>query len=292
MERHFKKDYEWLILRQKTAYEILEIGQNATQSDIRRAYRKKALVVHPDKNNTANAEETFREVIVSYNVLSDLGQKGEYDKYLLDQANFLNSEEKVNKINKSFKASKFRIDLRNKEKQHKSQVELETLKKRKIEELSEWYDDYVKKQSRDFSNLQKFPDGQHSKFTKDSVFPILTSVKWKNRKGVEFDEVLIMKLMGVFGTVLRVSVTENNKDNNYHYARVAFKSPAAAALAATHDFSVTADYWDTLKLRKISSLLRKVELVDYDSNVIDKLNERKLSSLDYIAYNIMTRQSL
>lgn len=290
MERSSKKDYEWLISRRRTAYEILEIEKNATQSDIRRAYRMRALVVHPDKNKTINADETFREVVVSYNVLSDLDLKGQYDKYLLDQAKVLNSEEKVNKVNKSFQASRFRTELKNKENQHRSEVELEATKRRKIDELSEWYDDYVKKQSRGISKFQKFPEGQHSKYTKRSIFPTLTLIKWKNRKGVEFDKSLIMKLMGVFGTVVKVSVTETNKANNYHYAQVEFKSPAAAALAATHDFSVTADYWDALNLRKISSLLRDVQLVDYDSNVTDQLNERKLSSSDYIAYSIMKSQ--
>lgn len=292
MERSVRKDYEWLVSKRKTAYEILEIEPGASQDTIRKAYRKKALEVHPDKNKIGNAEESFREVVVSYHVLSDTQLKTEYDKQLSVQPGFFHSENVSHNSSENFTAYRFRTELKNKESKHRSHQNIEILKRRKVEELSKWYDDYIKNLSKKKSlETNVFSKKHDNGRVKRSLFPTLTVVKWKNRKGIEFDDDLIRKLMKVFGAVLSVSLGKNSSTENYHYAQVTFKSPAAAALAATHDFSITADYWDSLNLRKVSSLLRSVELVNYDNNAMSDFAESELPSLDYIALSIMKRQS-
>ncbi len=67
-----KKDY----------YEILGITKNATEAEIKKAYRKKAIEFHPDKNpgNTA-AEENFKSAAEAYEVLSDAQKKAQYDRF-------------------------------------------------------------------------------------------------------------------------------------------------------------------------------------------------------------------
>ena len=57
----------------KDYYEILELPKNATESDIKKAYRKLALKWHPDKNpdNLQDAEIRFKEISEAYEVLSD-----------------------------------------------------------------------------------------------------------------------------------------------------------------------------------------------------------------------------
>lgn len=63
-------------------YDILEISRTATADEIKKAYRKKALQFHPDKNpGDAEAEKRFKEVSEAYEVLSDEKKRPMYDRY-------------------------------------------------------------------------------------------------------------------------------------------------------------------------------------------------------------------
>lgn len=62
-------------------YEILGISKNASASEIKKAYRKKAIEFHPDKNpGDATAEENFKKAAEAYETLSDPQKKARYDQ--------------------------------------------------------------------------------------------------------------------------------------------------------------------------------------------------------------------
>nr|CAH7713743.1 unnamed protein product [Callosobruchus chinensis] len=65
----------------KDYYKILGITKNATDDDIKKAYRKLALKYHPDKNKSAEAEDRFKEVAEAYEVLSDKKKRDVYDSH-------------------------------------------------------------------------------------------------------------------------------------------------------------------------------------------------------------------
>ncbi|MCK5678481.1 MAG: molecular chaperone DnaJ [Flavobacteriaceae bacterium] len=63
-------------------YEILGINKNATATEIKKAYRKKAVQNHPDKNpGDKSAEERFKQAAEAYEILSNADKKARYDQY-------------------------------------------------------------------------------------------------------------------------------------------------------------------------------------------------------------------
>ena len=65
-------------------YEILGVPKNATEEDIKKAYRKLAMKFHPDRNQgdgAAKAEEKFKEAKEAYEMLSDASKRAAYDQY-------------------------------------------------------------------------------------------------------------------------------------------------------------------------------------------------------------------
>ena len=65
----------------KDYYKILGVGRQASQDEIKKAYRKLALQYHPDRNpNNKGAEDKFKEANEAYQVLSDKDKRAHYDR--------------------------------------------------------------------------------------------------------------------------------------------------------------------------------------------------------------------
>jgi len=62
-------------------YDILGVGKGVGEEDIRKAFRKKAMEFHPDRNKSPDAEEKFKEINEAYQVLSDSGKRSRYDQF-------------------------------------------------------------------------------------------------------------------------------------------------------------------------------------------------------------------
>ncbi len=63
-------------------YEVLGVAKNADADTIKKAYRKKALEYHPDRNpGDKTAEEKFKEAAEAYEILSNADKKARYDRY-------------------------------------------------------------------------------------------------------------------------------------------------------------------------------------------------------------------
>lgn len=63
-------------------YSILEIAREATPEEIKKAYRKKAMDLHPDRHGGDKAKEAdFKKLNEAYSVLSDEQKKAHYDRH-------------------------------------------------------------------------------------------------------------------------------------------------------------------------------------------------------------------
>ncbi|XP_061878876.1 dnaJ homolog subfamily C member 1 [Entelurus aequoreus] len=68
----------------ETFYQFLSVEQDAPAAEIKKAYRRLSLILHPDKNKDANAESQFRQLVAIYEVLKDEERRNRYDDILLN----------------------------------------------------------------------------------------------------------------------------------------------------------------------------------------------------------------
>jgi molecular chaperone DnaJ len=68
--------------KKRDYYEVLGVGRNASEEEIKRAYRKLAVKFHPDKNpDDPHAEEKFKELGEAYDILMDVDKRAAYDRF-------------------------------------------------------------------------------------------------------------------------------------------------------------------------------------------------------------------
>ncbi len=70
-------------MNQKDYYKILGVGESASETEIKKAYRKLAFQYHPDRNpgKTKEAEQKFKEINEAYEVLSDPNKRQQYNQF-------------------------------------------------------------------------------------------------------------------------------------------------------------------------------------------------------------------
>ncbi len=277
-------DYEWLLTRNKTAYQFLDLDRNklSNGSKIRRAYLKKALELHPDKNKSKNAQSEFREVVVSYHILSDPDLRIKYDDYLNHQiANEgqLSSERQRRKE----KNSRLKNELLRNESSYRDKAYRKDFRMRKLAILHKKFEQ-MKRDRQMRQNNMVFEEKPIAGSSDDGErFPHVVRVKWKNRRGISklIDENVINNLMGVFGEIVSIKISSLNKTSDrYHYADVKYYRSISSVVASCHDYGKSHSLWNESQMSRISSLIRSVKLVGYDKHIF--VSNDDLNFADYL----------
>lgn len=81
-----QKDLVARITRVRDYYELFGVAKSSSETEIKKAYRKLALQLHPDKNTAPGAEDAFKKTNKAWDVLSDKHKRATYDTYGADAA--------------------------------------------------------------------------------------------------------------------------------------------------------------------------------------------------------------
>ncbi|XP_030016264.1 dnaJ homolog subfamily C member 1-like [Sphaeramia orbicularis] len=68
----------------QTFYQFMSLDQDASAAEVKKAYRRLSLTLHPDKNKDENAETQFRQLVAIYEVLKDEERRRRYDDILIN----------------------------------------------------------------------------------------------------------------------------------------------------------------------------------------------------------------
>ena len=68
-------------MNKKDYYEVLGVSKDASEAEIKSAFRKLAKKYHPDVSKEPDAEEKFKEIQEAYAVLSDADKRRQYDQF-------------------------------------------------------------------------------------------------------------------------------------------------------------------------------------------------------------------
>ena len=78
--RFFFEDVDTMATK-RDYYEVLGVDRNASEEELKKAFRQLAFKYHPDHNSEQGAEEKFKEINEAYQVLSDAEKRAAYDRY-------------------------------------------------------------------------------------------------------------------------------------------------------------------------------------------------------------------
>ncbi|XP_073422794.1 dnaJ homolog subfamily C member 17 [Dendrobates tinctorius] len=221
-------------LMQMDLYGLLGIDAEASEKEIKKAYRQKALTCHPDKNpDNPRAAELFHQLSQALEVLTDGAARAAYDK--LRKAKEA-AAKRTQKLDAKRKKVKLDLEAREKEAQARITDEEEALVARTLEQeiirLREEGSRQLEEQQRLVRQQIKLEKVQK---TQESGGPAKVKLKWKCQRDDEarggYTEDVVRGLLQKYGEVLYVIVSSKKKGS----AIAEFATFKAAELAVRNE---------------------------------------------------------
>ncbi|XP_033844139.1 dnaJ homolog subfamily C member 17 [Periophthalmus magnuspinnatus] len=225
-------------LLQMDLYGLLGVERTATNKELKKAYRQKALTCHPDKNpDNPKAAELFHQLSQALEVLTDAPARAAYDKICAAKKQ---AEERNRKLDD--KRKKIKLDLEAREQQAEAHKQDEVQMTRTLEEeiarLREEGSRQLEEEQRLIrEQIQKERDAQNPQCGVNrcsSVTPKL-KLKWKCKNNDEtkggYSHDILMRLLQKYGDVLNLIVSSKKNGS----AVVEFATVRAAELAVMNE---------------------------------------------------------
>ncbi|XP_071971438.1 dnaJ homolog subfamily C member 17 [Engystomops pustulosus] len=225
-------------LMQMDLYGLLGTDPEATEKEIKKAYRQKALTCHPDKNpDNPRAAELFHQLSQALEVLTDGAARAAYDKLRKAKEAAAKRTQKLDD-----KRKKVKLDLEAREKEAQARVTEEeeaqvawTLEQ-EIIRLREEGSRQLEEQQRLVREQIKLEKTQGNRSSNpDAAGPARLKLKWKCKKDDEsrggYTEDVLQRLLHKYGEVLNIVVSSKKKGS----AVVEFASFKAAELAVRNE---------------------------------------------------------
>lgn len=222
-------------LMQTDLYELIGVESTATVPEIKKAYRKKALTCHPDKNrDNPRAAEIFKELVKALEILIDVNARAAYDKVVAARKQ---AQERVKAFDN--KRKKFKEDLEAREEAYRRSLDPTYNTKSDEERLKAEIERLQKEGSKQVEEEIAFVQKQiweqlHglSKSTESSnVKDFRIKIRWKVQEGDPlnggYDYDNLYRMFSKYGDIAALVVSSRKKGK----AMIEFRSKSAAEMA-------------------------------------------------------------
>lgn len=241
-------------------YNLLDISSDSSLSVIRRAYRKQALLYHPDKNKSSDAQARFHQLSLALEILKDDALRKSYDQWLLARQRERENAEKL-----GAERLKMKQELEEAERKRKwgkrdvalsenqYALNLEKLRKEGAEIRVQYERNYQSKVSQANRPFDEVGVDQANR---------TVQVQWRFKEQISalFTDEILKECFEVFGEVEYAKILDRGS-SKYQTGIVVFVDAKSAKNAASYDITTSPSIWDDTAYKQVSNMFRSITWV-------------------------------
>lgn len=264
-----------LKIEEMDLYEILEIAPSSTSADIKKAYRKKALQCHPDKNpDDPEAAKKFHQLTKILEVLTDEAAKAAYDRVLKGKKEAVVRHQELDSKRRKLKEDleareRFAAGIRPKSEAQQLREEIDRLRKEGSKQVDEEIQNVLRSLNEEKGRMQRQWDGANNR----------VKINWTASKKDEtnggYTQEMLHNFLSKYGDIQVLLVSSKKKGS----ALVEFKEQKAAEMAVDFERGLAANplklSWVNGPPKQASSKVKSELIKETDFESVTLMNMRR-----------------